>query len=183
VSTTYVNGTQLGNISYFENLPKISVVQAAVSNNQCREVPPLPKIYKTAAAYDAEHPQFRTDCRSPSLRNSVLGPGQAGRPLSYLDKQTDTLLYLEGDGRHLVAISSAGKILWLRNPFVDANLCPYRNERPVIVSVGPVPGSGREDLIARKWKRNSHLIEIHFDSSQFGVVDIKNGDFLFNGQN
>jgi hypothetical protein len=49
--------------------------------------------------------------------------------------------------------------------------------------VGPVPEPGREDLIARKWKRKSHLIEIHFDSSQFGVVDIKNGDFLFNGQN
>jgi hypothetical protein len=180
VSTTYVSGTQLGNTTYTENLPKISVVQAAVSNSQCREVPPLPKIYKTAAAYNAEHPQFRTDCSSPSLRNSPLGPGQAGRPLSYLDKQTDTLLYLEGDGRHLAAISPTGKILWLRNPFVDAVLCPYRNKRPIILSIGPARGSG---LIAKLWKRKSHFVEIHFDSSQFGVVDIKNGDFIFAGQN
>jgi hypothetical protein len=127
VSTVYVNGTQLGNITYFENLPKISVVQAAVSNNQCREVTPMAKIYKPAAAYDAEHPHFRTDCNSPSPRDWPLDPGRTGRPLSYLDKQTDTLLYLG--------------------------------------------------------KRKGHFVEIHFDSSQFGVVDIKNGNFLFAGQN
>jgi hypothetical protein len=183
VSTIYVNGTQLGITDYFEKLPKISVVQTAVSNRQCREISPLPKIYKTTAAYDSEHPQFRTDCRSPSPRDWPLGPGRAGRPLSYLDRQTDTLLYLEGDGRHLAAISPAGKVLWLRNPFVDADLCPYRNERPIVVSIGPVGGAGREGRIAEKWKRKSHLIEIRFDSSQFGVVDINNGDFLFNGQN
>jgi hypothetical protein len=180
VSTTYVSGTGLGDTLYTKNLPKIFVVQAAVSNKQCREVPPLPKIYKTDAAYNAEYPQFRTDCRGPSLRDSPLGPGRAGSPLSYLDKQTDTLLYLEGDGRHLAAISPTGRILWLRNPFVDAGLCPYRNERPIIVSIGPALGSG---LIAKLWKRKSHFVEIHFDSSQFGVVDIKNGDFIFAGQN
>jgi len=183
VSTIFINGTQLGNRTYFENLPKIAVAQAGVSNNQCREVPPVPKFVKTAAAYYSENPHFRTDCRSPSIREWPLGPAQPGRPVSYLDKQTNTLLYVEGDGRHLAAIASDGTILWHRNPFVDADLCPYRNERPIIVSVGPVLGSGREDWIARKWKRKSHLVEIHFDSSQFGVVDIKNGDFLFNGQN
>jgi hypothetical protein len=98
-----------------------------------------------------------TDCHSPSPRDWPLGPGRAGRPLSYLDKQTDTLLYLEGGGRHLAALSSSGKILWLKNPI-------------------------HEDLIARRWKRKGHFVAIQFDSSQFGVVDIKNGDFLFNGQ-
>jgi hypothetical protein len=183
VSTIYVNGTQLGNMTYFKNLPKIAVAQRAVSNGQCYEVPPASKIFKTAAAYDAEHPHFRTDCRSPSIREWPLGPARPGKPLSYLDKQTNTLLYLEGDGRHLAAIASDGTILWIRNPFVDADLCPYRNERPIIVSIGPTARSGHEDKIAKLWKRKSHFVEIHFDSSQFGVVDIKNGDFLFAGQN
>jgi hypothetical protein len=32
----------------------------------------------------------------------------------------------ESDGRHLTAIASDGKLLWIRNPFEDRHLCPYR---------------------------------------------------------
>jgi len=88
---------------------------------------------------------------------------------------------VESDGRHIAALK-AGSLLWLRNPFVDQNLCPYRTERPIIVRVLPVSGA-REGEIMKAWKREGPFVEIYFDTSQFGVVDTKTGDFLFEGQN
>ena len=130
VSTIYVNGTQLGNMTYFENLPKIScrtgggfeLISAARFHRYQRSIKPLPPTT----------PNFPTSELIATVHRLAIGPCGPGRTegrYSYLDKQTDTLLYLERDGRHLAAISPAGKILWLRNPFVDADLCPYRNEQ------------------------------------------------------
>jgi len=96
-------------------------------------------------------------------------------PQSYKDLKSNILFYVESDGRHVVAIDESGKILWHRNPFVEAKLEPYRIDHPVIVYIGPanisvLPGIEKE------------YIGISFDSSQFGVINIKTGDFQFLGQ-
>src|SRR6185437_8879935 len=112
----------------------IAVIRAAVSKHVCTEIPPRPKLYTTVAGYiGPPPPRFRTDCNSPSFADVPLGPGQPGKPLAYRDKQTGVLLYVESDGRHLAAISPQGELLWVRDPFVDKNLCPYRTARPTIV--------------------------------------------------
>jgi hypothetical protein len=172
--------------SLTENLPDIAVARAAVSEGVCREIPPLPKIYRAAAAYTAPpHPRFRTDCSTPAPdpRDVPLAPGSPGKRVAYHDKQTDILFYVESDGQHLAALNQAGNILWVRNPFVDQNLCPYRTERPTIVRIDPFSGPPEADRVKAAWKREGPFIEIYFDSSQFGAVDIKTGDFFFEGQN
>jgi hypothetical protein len=163
----------------------ISIARSAVAKHICREVPPSAKLYTTSTAYVVQPPQFRSDCTSPTPIRMPLGPGQPGKPLAYRDKQTNILLYVESDGRHLAAVSSEGALLWVRDPFAERNLCPYRSARPIVVYVGPTRAgwSGDEASFAKQLKLDTHLIEIQFDSSQFGVVDIKNGDFYFGGQN
>ena len=94
---------------------------------------------------------------------------QIGKPLTYVDDKTGITFYVEADARHVVAISSTGSVLWRRDPFVDAHLEPYRVARPVIRVIG---------------RRNSPPggIEIAFDSSQFGSLDLTTGNFDFYGQ-
>lgn len=169
--------------SQFPEHLDISVTRSAVARHVCREIPPRAKLYTTAAAYVMQPVQFRTDCNSPAPAQMPLGRGRPGKPLAYRDKRTNILLYVESDGRHLAAVSPKGELLWVRDPFVDRNLCPYRTARPVIVYVGPTSWSGDETSIAKIFKVPNHLVEIRFDSSQFGVVDITNGEFFFVGQN
>ena len=45
-----------------------------------------------------------------------------GKPLVLKDPRTALLLYLEADGRHMAAITPAGKILWHRNLFDDPKM-------------------------------------------------------------
>jgi hypothetical protein len=105
-------------------------------------------------------------------------------PLGYRDAATGTSFYVESDGQHLSAIGSDGKLLWTKS----WNMCPYRVLIPHIVSVvhARQPKSGDfAATVFRKWQwlTNSPVIEIYFDSSQFGLVNQRTGDFFFEGQN
>jgi hypothetical protein len=91
---------------------------------------------------------------------------------SYKDSGTSITFYVESDGRHLAAIDSAGKLLWVRNPFEDRHMCPYRTPRPVIVHIEAANPAAQKNGL-----------KVEFDSSQFGVVDEATGDFVFAGQN
>jgi hypothetical protein len=167
------------------NMPEISVARAAVSRGVCTEISPIPRLYNAADAYAwPAIPKLRTDCHSPAPDPAKipLAPGPAGKSISYLDKKSGTLFYVESDGRHLAALSPLGDLLWVRNPFVDKNLCPYRLERPIIARIEAITDVHEAELI-KIWKREGPFLEIYFNSSQFGAVDIKTGDFLFEGQN
>jgi hypothetical protein len=93
-------------------------------------------------------------------------------PQVYKDPTSGTLIYVETDGRHVAAISFAGKLLWNRDPFTDAHLPLYRTEKPQIVYIGPDPAGGEP----------GKFVAIAFNSSQFGVMRISNGEFRFRGQ-
>jgi hypothetical protein len=59
--------------------------------------------------------------------------GAVGRfpgPQVYQDPASGTTLYVESDGRHVVAISKEGKLLWVRDIFKDAKLEFYRTYTP-----------------------------------------------------
>jgi hypothetical protein len=107
------------------------------------------------------------------------------KPIAYKDSRTSISFYVESDGRHVAAMDPDGKLLWVRNPFEDQNLCPYRNARPVISSLATTEiSSDLADAIQARGMNPRHaFLEIKFDSSQFGVLDESTGDFLFAGQN
>jgi len=96
------------------------------------------------------------------------------------DAKTKIIYYLESDGRHVSAISPDGKLLWSRDPFVDKKLGPYRTPWPIICSFDFVDPAW--------WKLHSWLgpeddfIGVNFNSSQFGVINKKTGDFTGLGQ-
>jgi hypothetical protein len=110
------------------------------------------------------------------------GPGQPGRPLSFRDPRSGILLYVESDGRHLAALNPDGVLLWVRSPFEDSKLCPYRNARPIIVAIDPATTEA-EQAMALELKRKVRGVEIRFDSSQSGIVDVGTGDFVYFGRN
>lgn len=96
-------------------------------------------------------------------------------PLAYSDKTLQVVFYADTDGRHLSAIGFDGKVLWTRSPFVDAHLKPYRVAEPRIVRIGP----------PRPWMikgAKGSFVAISFESTQFGLVDVKSGDFILLGQ-
>jgi hypothetical protein len=105
--------------------------------------------------------------------------------MAYKDSRTFISFYVESDGRHMAAMDPDGNLLWVRNPFEDANLCPYRNARPIISSLATIEiSSGMADILQSRGMKPSHkFLEIKFDSSQFGVLDETTGDFFFSGQN
>jgi hypothetical protein len=141
-----------------------------------------------------------------------FGPASAPVALpTYLDAQSGITFYAESDGRHLVALDPNGKVLWVRNPFVDSNMCPYRSAHPYISWIGP-PGGGfgwhylepfvptpdekanasivkeLNDEITRGRKAprpsdNARFIGLAFNSSNFGYMNIENGDYYDMGQN
>jgi hypothetical protein len=97
-------------------------------------------------------------------------------PQVYKDAGSGTLFYVESDGRHVAAISDKGQLLWIKDPFTDGRLSFYRTRTPQIVSIGPASDS------ALGKGEDGKFIAISFNSSQFGLLRIANGDFRFLGQ-
>ena len=97
-------------------------------------------------------------------------------PQVYKETSSGTLLYVESDGRHVAAISPDGKLLWNRDPFTEGHLEFYRTNKPQIVYIGPVSKSSPAGV------QPGEFVAVAFNSSQFGVLKISNGEFRFQGQ-
>ena len=97
-------------------------------------------------------------------------------PQCFTEPRSKVDVCSEDDGRHLIGRDSGGKALWRRDPFVDAKLEPYRVEFPRIIWIG---SPSRE---CGKVLHYKHCVGISYDSTQFGVVSIKDGSFVFLGQ-
>ena len=96
------------------------------------------------------------------------------------DPVTKVIFYLESDGRHIAAISPDGKLLWNRDPFVDAKLQPYRLKRPLICYFDFVDPDWWK--IHRWLGKVEDFIGINFNSSQYGVIRKDTGEFTWLGQ-
>lgn len=133
-------------------------------------------------------------------------------PFTYRDAKSGITFYVESDGRHLAAIDKSGKVLWVRNPFVNDDMCPYRSAHPYIAWIGPPGGYPEYTVIGpyksvpdaqanakivkaldslpsralrhlKRPKSGTRFIGLWFNSSEQGYVNIANGDFYFMGQN
>jgi len=81
------------------------------------------------------------------------------------------LLSVEPDGRHVVATNGRNEMMWRVDPFSDAKLEPYRTASPRIVYIGPVSVPSKEPSVA-----------IRFNSTQFGIIVLSTGAFIYEGQ-
>ena len=124
-------------------------------------------VLTVLAALAAETNGYNRGSVARQLKHGINNDDASIKPLTFLDTHSHVLYYVESDGRHVTAIANDGKLFWHRNPFVDAKLEPYRYTKPMIRSISS-PGGSR--------------IAITFDSSQFGSLDSKTGDFTFGGQ-
>jgi hypothetical protein len=98
-------------------------------------------------------------------------------PQVYRDPKSGTLLYLETDGRHLAAIAPDGKLLWNRDPFMDAHVPFYRFKYPKVVDIRAIaPASYPEEREPNKF------VAISLANSQFGWLRISDGEFCFRGR-
>ena len=116
------------------------------------------------------------------------------KPFSFVDRRSLITFYVESDGRHLAAIEPSGRLLWVRTPFEDARLCPIRSPRPIIaeIEVANVSQNYAGNLFSEGALKFRSLgmddpthkyLRIHFDSSQFGLLDESTGNFFPEGQN
>jgi hypothetical protein len=96
---------------------------------------------------------------------------------AYRDPHSGIILYVESDARRVSAISSAGKLLWTRDPFKDAHLEFYRTKQPQIAQIGP----GSNGVAIKGIPRG--FVYLEFNSSQFGRLRISDGEFFLEGQN
>jgi hypothetical protein len=92
-------------------------------------------------------------------------------PLTYTDKQRGVTYRVESDGRHVSASAADGKLLWRRNPFVEAQMEPYRYTKPLIRQIGAA-----RDI---DFRGDPDAIWIRFNSSQSGTIDPRTGEFHY----
>jgi len=111
-------------------------------------------------------------CAQPT---SVNEPYRSRGPVAYVDKKLQVVVYAETDGRHVSAINFDGRVLWTRNPFVDAHLKPYRVAEPKIVFFY----TPRPRMIEGK---KGSFVGVMFESTQSGLMDLESGKFTFLGQ-
>lgn len=134
-------------------------------------------------------PDFLAGARDRPRPDSVPWDPARAKAFVYKDQRSTISLYVESDGRHLVAKDSDGRLLWIRTPFEDAGLCPYRTPHPIIYEIDTVDflpdfGERAAPSLKKLGMLSTHkYVQIHFDSSQFGLVDETSGNFFFEGQN
>ncbi len=118
---------------------------------------------------------FSTALAQSDVVTYVNSPRAFRGAQTFRDKESGVIFYVESDGRHVAAIDRDGKLLWNRDPFVEAKLEPYRFDRPVIVSIG-------EPHAWMTKGRKGRFVLINFNSTQAGILSLENGDFTFLGQ-
>jgi hypothetical protein len=114
--------------------------------------------------------------QEPNVDRAGFPEAQYGAQ-AYRDPHSGIILYVESDARHVSALSPAGKLLWTRDPFKDAHLEFYRTKHPQIASIGPGPKA--------VWVKGKprDFVYLNFNSSQFGLLRLSDGEFFLGGQN
>jgi hypothetical protein len=156
-----------------------------------------------AESLQTEMVRISSECKDSFYGPALINPGprpdyakwdpDRAKPFTFQDTRTQITFYVESDGRHIAAVGLGGTLLWVRNPFEDEGLCPYRSARPVISHLEItnvrsdylqylMPGAARR-YRARGFDSGHTFLSLQFDSSQFGLLDETTGTFFSGGQN
>ncbi|MEO8375226.1 MAG: hypothetical protein ABI471_08370 [Sphingomonas bacterium] len=88
------------------------------------------------------------------------------------------VIHVKADGRTVWASDGSRKPLWRKDPFKAAGLKPYRFYRPIIRFVGPV-----QDWTGKACHATGEFfVGLAYNSSQFGCLNARTGQFIFLGQ-
>lgn len=162
------------------DLEKASTTRFKVSYVESEKLPPLTVIPKQfsgregALKYEAEATESGKDrqvideMRRIYLRDLYF-------PIRVTDNETGNTYEVQADRRTIVARTKEGKVIWRVNPFEDAKLKPYRVQYPFIVYFG-------RSTMAIQDGKGDRFLGVAFNSSQFGVVNLADGSFTFEGQ-
>jgi hypothetical protein len=110
-------------------------------------------------------------------------------PVAHPDRATETLFYVESDGRHVSAVRFDGHVLWTRDLYSDAQRVLWSREQSddeaeldrlfrgdvrdrKIVSIEP----------AEPQDQGKVCLSITFTSGDFGVIDATSGRFVWLGR-
>ena len=88
-----------------------------------------------------------------------------------IDSESGTQYQLDTTQIYITAITSNNDTIWRTDPWKDNNLGEYRVKRPIIIYFM----FKTDEITGRK------VIAIDYNSSQFGTVELKTGQFLFSG--
>jgi len=89
-----------------------------------------------------------------------------------IDSKSGTQFQLDTSQIYITAINSSNDTIWKTDPWKDNHLGEYRVKRPII----------RYFMLGTDEISGKMAIQICYDNSQFGSVDLKTGAFIFQGQ-
>ncbi len=97
-----------------------------------------------------------------------------------IDSITNNYYVLDSTHTTITAYSYSKQIIWKTNPRRDNHLPEYRRPNPVITyyQIGEYSNNRVGNLI----KRGEKVISIGYSNSQFGLLVLKTGKFIFLGQ-
>jgi hypothetical protein len=130
---------------------------------------------------------MRANWNTTSKRYELALDEQAqagGHPaaLSYRDPISGDMIVVENDRHRVLAVDVNGRVLWSRQPATDGKLPPYSpsnpKPNPAIVWIGALAEAQSAGLP----KAGDRFVGISFNSRQAGALDVKTGDFTFQGQ-
>jgi hypothetical protein len=110
-------------------------------------------------------------------------------PVAYVDRATETVFYVESDGRHVSAVRLDGTVLWTRDLYSDV--------KKVIWSRDQSENDAKFDRLLRGDVRDRKIasiaraesadqaqvcLSVAFTSGDVGVVDATSGTFISLGR-
>ena len=118
--------------------------------------------------------------RAPAERYAVGTPPPTVPPMAYKDEKSGVLFHFERDGQHVSAVEPDGTVRWHVNPIDVARLKgrEWEGKRvwPVIIYAGP-PLEWQLKAASNLGKSGEY-IGIAISTKEFGLIDVKTGEFV-----
>lgn len=102
-----------------------------------------------------------------------------GKTINILDSITNNYYILDSTHTIITAYNKSKQVIWKTDPHKDNSLPEYRHKNPTIkyFKIGKLRKNVNEI-----YNKDTRVIFISFDNSQFGFLDLKTGKFHFSGQ-
>ena len=99
--------------------------------------------------------------------------------LRYLDRATGITVRAEPDRVHLSAFDKTGRVIWTRDPFESGALETSTEVYHPKVTQVHQPVAVFTKCCA---KAGRHYAMLNWNSTQYGLLDVQSGDFIYLGQ-